>query len=184
MAAARKSVLFWIYALGIPLNSLIQSSASLFMLSIAEYNQVSTAYAYSLLIPAALAGMPALVLATLFMSHHKIIFLVHQLAILASSIGFLFLHHPAGWLTTALCFGVAAGLYTALSSNLWPTMYGSQHVKEFYGTSAAIDLAFSAIGPIVFSVLDHFYGIQVALCVFLPLPLINSGLILLKILLR
>ena len=66
----------------------------------------------------------------------------------------------------------------------WPTLYGTRYAKEYYSFAVTVDLAASAIGPILFSVIDRMWGIHVALWIMLPLPLANCALILLSRLLE
>ena len=177
LAEARRTRRFWTYSMGLPLNTLIQSSASLMLLPIARYAEVDPSRAYSIYLPAMVIGLPCVFFATQKMGRHRTIFLIHQLALVASTLGFLFLDTALGFWAASLGFGVAAALYTAMASNLWPTVYGTAHAKAFYGYATAIDLGASAAGPILFGVVHHFWGVQVALMLVLPLPLVNVALV-------
>ncbi|MEM9386903.1 MAG: MFS transporter [Pseudomonadota bacterium] len=171
--AAKRSPQFWIYAFGVPLSTLITSSASLMILPIAHYAGVSPPYAYAIYLPAMFVGFPCVYFATRTMHHHRVIFIAHQLALVITTLGFLFIATPLGFWATSIGFGAAAGLYTAMASNLWPTVYGTHYAKAYYGYATAIDLGASALGPVLFGVVHHFWGVQVALLLVLPLPLLG-----------
>ena len=174
---AKRTRRFWIYTMGLPLNTLIQSSASLMLLPIARYAEVEPSRAYAIYLPAMIIGLPCVFIATRRMRNHPAIFVGHQLALVVSTLGFLFLGSGIGFWAAGLGFGVAAALYTAMAGNLWPTAYGTRHAKQFYAYATAIDLGASALGPILFGLVHYLWGVQVALMLVLPLPLFNVGAI-------
>ena len=175
---AKRSRLFWGYSLGLPLNTLIQSSASLMLLPIARAASVDPGRVYAIYLPAMVIGLPCVFFATRNMRHHREIFVLHQASLLISTLGFLTIETDAGWAAAGLGFGAAAGLYTAMASNLWPTAYGLRHAKAYYGFATTIDLCASAAGPLLFGVIHQCFGVQAALWGVLPLPLLAIVLVL------
>ena len=173
LTEAKQAPLFWTYAAGLPLNTLIQSSASLMILPIARQAGVEPNRVYSIYVLAMIVGLPCVYFATVNMRRHRAIFRLHQAALIVSTVGFITISNDAGWVAAGVGFGAAAGLYTAMASNLWPTVYGLRHAKAFYGFATAIDLAASAAGPLLFGVVHSFFGVQAALWLVLPLPVLT-----------
>lgn len=177
---ARQRADFWLYMLGVPMYSLLLSSVILFLNSVSAHAGVAYAKGLSFYIGAAVIGIPLFVWASMNMKKSRLVFLVYQVSIAVSFAGFLNLGSSLGQFMAFSGFGVASALYSALSMNLWPRLYGRKHANQFFGFAASFDLVATAVGPLLFGLVVDGFSVAWALRIGIMVPLVMSALLVLS----
>lgn len=80
------------------------------------------------------------------------------LSLVVASVSLFFLGTLFGDLLAIIGFGVGGGLFGMLNILTWPKLYGRKHLGQISGFAMSVNVAGSAIGPWIFSVIQRFFG--------------------------
>lgn len=149
---AQKTVLFWTYSLGLALNSLFGTALTFHIISIFSESGLSQSEAIGIFIPSAFISIAISFIGSWVADYIELKWhlITMMLGISIASIGLLLLTSSVGIYLVILGQGIAIGIFSILSSVVWPRFFGIKYLGQISGRNMSILVLASAIGPALF----------------------------------
>lgn len=145
---------FWVFALSLGLFSLYVTGFTFHVVSIFSEAGIDRSIAVSIFIPISIFSVLINALVSTMSDHIRLkwilVVMISGLIISMVSVAFL----TPGIAFTALIIAgnaLAGGTFNALSTLVWPRLYGTRHLGSISGFAMGIIVAGSALGPIMLS---------------------------------
>jgi len=150
---ARKTYVFWLYAISLAVFALMMTGLIFNVVSIFEHAGMSREEALFIFIPASVVST-VITLAGGYLSDFirlKFMLIIYLLALSCTAVSIPFLQHPFFYYLLIAGNGTSTGIYSILISVAWPRFFGRQYLGEISGFAMSLLVFFSAIGPLIFS---------------------------------
>lgn len=179
---ARRSPIFWIYALSLGMHALFGTGLTFHVISVFAESGLSTQVALSYFFPAAIFSTTSNLLASLFVDRMALKpFLILMLSALSiGAVGLIQLDQGWGYWVLAMGFGIGGGLWGVVSNLAFIRFFGPLHLGAVSGFNASISVFASAIGPAAFSLaVDHLgsYNAAAQICLGMLLLLLLASIV-------
>ncbi len=156
---------FWIFNISLGMYSLVVTAVTFHIESIFEVAGKSSAEAFGMFKMAAIIGV-CLNLAVGFLSDtrkfkHRLnwLLLLMLCGLTLELLGVLLLSTNDNSVTMIVIgHGVAAGVFSVVSSLVWPRYFGRTHLGQISGLAMSFMIFFSAVGPSIFGWSFEFFG--------------------------
>lgn len=179
---ARRSPVFWIYALSLGMNALFGTALTFHVVAVFAESGLTPDIAFGFFLPAAGFATASNLIASLFVDRMTLKpFLIMMLcALCVGSFGLIQLDQPWGYWMLAAGFGIGGGFWGVVSNLAFIRFFGPLHLGAVSGFSASISVFGSAIGPAAFSLAVDFmgsYNAAAKICVAMFVLLLVAALI-------
>ena len=179
---ARRSPVFWIYALSLGMHALFGTAVTFHVVDLFADSGRSAAVAFGYFFPAAVFSTASNLLASLVVDRLplKPFLLGMLLSLCTGAVGLINLHEDWGYWVLAAGFGIGGGLWGVVSNLAFIRFFGPLHLGAVSGFNASISVFASAIGPASFSVavdLLGSYGSAARICLALLVILLLAALL-------
>jgi OFA family oxalate/formate antiporter-like MFS transporter len=179
---ARRSPIFWIYALSLGMHALFGTALTFHVVAVFAESGLSAETAFGYFLPAAVFSTASNLIASSFVDRRTLKpFLVVMLSALSfGAVGLINLEQTWGYWVLAGGFGVGGGLWGVVSNLAFIRFFGPLHLGAVSGFNASISVFASAIGPAAFSLaVDHLgsYNAAAQICLCMLLALLAAALI-------
>ncbi|MEE4361900.1 MAG: MFS transporter [Pseudomonadales bacterium] len=153
VAVARRSPVFWIYALGLAAHALFGTAFTFHVVDLFAEAGRSRSEAFGYFLPAAIVSTSVNLLASWVVDGLRLkpFLLLMLVAFMAGTWGTAHLAEDWGYWLLAGGYGVGGGLWGVLSNLAYVRFFGRLHLGEISGLSAAVTVFASAIGPALFA---------------------------------
>ena len=150
---AKKTSIFWVYALSIAFSSFFITGFTFNVVSIFEISGYSEQKALSIFIPASLISIVVALAGNLISDYIplKRILMIYLFGCLLSCMGVTFLSDWSGYYILILGNGIMGGLFSVLAAITWPRFFGREHLGAISGLAMSLIVFGSAIAPLFFS---------------------------------
>ncbi|EED30460.1 transporter, major facilitator family [gamma proteobacterium NOR5-3] len=179
---ARRSPIFWIYALSLGMHALFGTALTFHVVAVFAESGLSAETAFGYFLPAAVFSTASNLIASAFVDRRTLKpFLIIMLSALSfGAVGLINLEQRWGYWVLAVGFGVGGGLWGVVSNLAFIRFFGPLHLGAVSGFNASISVFASAIGPAAFSLaVDHLgsYNAAAQICLGMLLMLLAAALI-------
>lgn len=179
---ARRSPVFWIYALSLGMHALFGTALTFHVVAVFAESGMSAEVAFGYFLPAAVFSVASNFIASLFVDRMPLKpFLVMMLSALCiGAVGLIQLDQPWGYWVLAAGFGMGGGLWGVVSNLAFIRFFGPLHLGAVSGFNASISVFASAIGPAAFSLAVDFlgsYNAAAKICFVVELGLLIAALL-------
>jgi len=153
----RRTLAYWIFNATTSMFSLYITALSFHIVSVFSEAGLAKSRALAIFVPAALISMGINLSGGFAADSRFFKYRLNYLAmislggILLSSLGVVLLHKPIGFLLIIAGNGIAAGLFSTLSTVVWPRYFGTKNLGAYTGANMSYMVFTSAIGPLMFS---------------------------------
>lgn len=150
---AKKTPIFWVYALAIAFSAFFITGFTFNVVSIFDIAGYSEQKALSIFIPASLISIVAALAGNVISDYMplKKILIIYLIGCFLSCIGLSFLSHWSGYYVLILGNGIMGGLFSVLAAITWPRFFGQDHLGAISGLAMSLMVFGSAIAPLFFS---------------------------------
>lgn len=150
---AKKTSIFWVYALAIAFSAFFITGFTFNVVSIFEISGFSEQKALSMFIPASLISIVAALVGNVISDYMplKRLLIIYLIGCLFSCSGLSFLSHWSGYYILILGNGVMGGLFSVLAAITWPRFFGRDHLGAISGLAMSLMVFGSALAPLFFS---------------------------------
>ena len=150
---AKKTSIFWVYALAIAFSAFFITGFTFNVVSIFEISGFSEQKALSMFIPASLISIVAALVGNVISDYMplKRLLIIYLIGCLFSCFGLSFLSHWSGYYVLILGNGVMGGLFSVLAAITWPRFFGRDHLGAISGLAMSLMVFGSALAPLFFS---------------------------------
>ncbi|MCX2983165.1 MFS transporter [Halieaceae bacterium IMCC14734] len=171
---ARRSPVFWIFALSLSIHALFGTAVTFHIISIFDGAGRTPEQAFAYFLPVAIAATSVNLLAGWLADSRRLKpFLVIMLGgFIMGAIGLLNLEADWGYWLLVAGFGGSGGLWSVISNLAFIRNFGPLHLGEISGLCTSIMVFASAIGPAMFSLGLDFFGTYAAAEYFCLLVLV------------
>jgi cyanate permease len=182
IAEARRSPVFWIYALSLGMHSLFGTALIFHIVAVFAESGLSAETAFGYFLPAAVFSTLSNIVASSVVDRMSLKpFLVMMLcALCIGAIGLIQLDQRWGYWVLAAGFGLGGGLWGVVSNLAFIRFFGPLHLGAVSGFNASISVFASAIGPAAFSLaVDHLgsYNAAAQICLGMLVLLLIAALV-------
>lgn len=150
---ARRSPVFWIFALGVSLFGMFVTGLSFHIASVFESAGRTAEEGFAVFLPGAVIALTLRPVvgwsADRFPVKYLLVYMMAALCL--SGLGLLWLKHPAGIGVLIVGNGLAGSCFDTLMSVTWPNFFGRKHLGAISGLSMSVTVFASALGPVLFS---------------------------------
>jgi cyanate permease len=179
---ARRSPVFWIYALSLGMHALFGTAVTFHVVAVFAESGLSSGIAFGYFLPAAIFSTASNLLASLFVDRMRLKpFLLMMLSSLSiGAVGLIQLDQSWGYWVLAAGFGIGGGLWGVVSNLAFIRFFGPLHLGAVSGFNASISVFASAIGPAAFSLaVDHLgsYNAAAQICLGMLLMLMLAAIL-------
>lgn len=179
---ARRSPVFWIFALSLSIHALFGTAVTFHIVSIFNGAGRTAEQAFAYFLPVAIAATSVNLLAGWLADNRRLKpFLVAMLCgFIMGAIGLLNLESSWGYWLLVAGFGGSGGFWSVLSNLAFIRNFGPLHLGEISGLCTSIMVFASAIGPAMFSLGLDFFGTYAAaeyLCLLALVILLLASLV-------
>jgi cyanate permease len=179
---ARRSPVFWIYALSLGMHALFGTAVTFHVVAVFAESGLSAGVAFGYFLPAAIFSTASNLLASLFVDRMRLKpFLLIMLSSLSiGAVGLIQLDQSWGYWVLAAGFGIGGGLWGVVSNLAFIRFFGPLHLGAVSGFNASISVFASAIGPAAFSLaVDHLgsYNAAAQICLGMLLILMLAAIL-------
>jgi len=146
------TVAFWVYGLGLTMFTMLITGITFHLVSIFQNQGLEPALAAGVFLPMAIAAAGANFLSGYLSDRIPLRYLLAAglLFQAVSSMLTLWISTSASVLLFGIVVGIASGIPRALSSVVWPALYGRKHLGSIYGFASSLTIIGAALGPIPF----------------------------------
>jgi len=157
---ARRSPIFWLYALVLAMYSLFGTAMVFHIVSIFTAAGRSATAAFAYFLPHAIVSVAVNLLGSWAADHWplKRLLIIQLAGFLFGAWGLLNLHHDWGYRVLIIGLGVCSGLWGVLSNLAFIRFFGRLYLGEISGLNMTLTVLGSAIGPALFSLGKDFFG--------------------------
>ncbi|MEH6571155.1 MAG: MFS transporter [Halioglobus sp.] len=151
---ARRSPVFWIFALSLSIHALFGTAVTFHIVSVFAEAGRSQAEAFGYFLPMAIASTSINLLAGWMADSRRLkpFLIAMLLGFIGGAWGLLHLETQWGYWLLVAGFGGAGGLWSVLSNLAFIRNFGAMHLGEISGLCTSAMVFGSAIGPALFSV--------------------------------
>lgn len=179
---ARRSPIFWIYALSLGMHALFGTALVFHVVAVFAESGLSAETAFGYFLPAAAFSTASNLIASSFVDRRTLKpFLVVMLCALSfGAVGLINLEQSWGYWVLAAGFGVGGGLWGVVSNLAFIRFFGPLHLGAISGFNASISVFASAMGPAAFSLaVDYLgsYNAAAQICLGMLLLLLVAALV-------
>jgi MFS family permease len=157
---ALRTPAFWAYTLGLSSQGLIVTGLGFHIVALGEEMLYTREEAFKLYLIMPFFTVPANFIAGWLSDRMPMRWLL--MAMMAAqgvgTIGLLSFDEPYGWYLLGGGYGVAGGLFGLLGTVVWPRLFGQRHLGAISGMNMSIMVFASALGPVLFSVMQGITG--------------------------
>ena len=173
---ARRTLVFWIYALALAMHALFGTALTFHVVDIFGEAERSASEAFAYFLPSAVVSTSMNLAASAVVDRYPLKpFLTLMLALFCvGAFGLANLSAEWGYWLLVLGFGGGGGLWGVISNLAWVRFFGTLHLGEVSGFATSLSVLGSAIGPALFSVGRDYSGSYAA-----PVLLCSGALVLL-----
>jgi len=162
LAEARKTWVFWVFALSLSFNAFFITGFTFNVVSVFESCGYSQQKALAVFVPASIISIITALAGNIISDYVKLqkLLYVFLLGCLLSTLGVASLHYDIGYYILILGNGIMGGLFSVLAAISWPRFFGRQNLGAISGLSMSLIVFSSAIAPLFFSrifTLTHSY---------------------------
>ncbi len=167
---------FWLVSGGLATQALIITAVTFHIVSLGAGAALDRSQVYNLFIPMSFFGIVGSLFGGWISDLIKLKWLlISQLVFQAiGTFGLLDLGNPLGQWAYIVGYGVSGGFFATLITVAWPRFFGREHLGAITGLSMSILVFASAVGPVLFSLSQLFFGTylcMILICGFMPLLL-------------
>ena len=157
---ARRSAVFWVYALPLAMHALFGTALTFHIAAIFESAGRSRTEAFAYFVPQAVVSVATNLSISALSDYTRLKGAVVGMlvAFLFGTAGLLYLHTNWGYWLLVAGFGVGGGLWGVLSNLAFVRQFGTVHLGEIHGFMASLTVLGSAIGPLAFSLARDYLG--------------------------
>ncbi|MEH6637123.1 MAG: MFS transporter [Halioglobus sp.] len=182
LAQARRTPVFWLYSLGLAMQSLFITGITFHVVSIFAEAGRDAQEAFAFFLPLAIVATAVNLVAAWLADHSglKPFMLIMLSCFAVSGAGLLNLQDDWGYWLLVAGLGTAGGLWSVISNLAFIRHFGALHLGEVTGLVSATMVLGSAIGPALFSVGLDWSGSYAAaqwMCIALVAPLLIAAII-------
>lgn len=150
---AQRSYPFWVLVIALSMQALYITGFTFNIVSIFESASMDKTVALAVFVPTSAISV-FISLAGGWLSDHikmKYLLLVFLFGQMISMISLAFLSPGLPYVFLIIGNGIVGGLFSVLSSVVWPRFYGRKHLGAISGFAMSSLVFFSALGPLMFS---------------------------------
>jgi len=178
---ARRSSIFWIYALSLGMHALFGTALVFHVVAVFAESGLSAETAFAYFLPAAVFSTASNLIASSIVDRRRLKpFLIALLiALCAGAVGMINLDLAWGYWVLAAGFGIGGGLWGVVSNLAFIRFFGPLHLGAVSGFNASISVFASAIGPAAFSLaVDHLgsYNAAAQICLVMLIALLLAAI--------
>ena len=153
LAEAKKTPVFWVYALAIAFYGFFVTGFTFNVVSIFEIAGYDETKALSIFIPASLISIVAALVGNVISDYVplKRLLVIYLMGCLLSCLGLSFLSNWSGYYVLILGNGITGGLFSVLAAITWPRFFGREHLGAISGLAMSLMVFGSAMAPLFFS---------------------------------
>ncbi|RUT79137.1 MFS transporter [Ancylomarina longa] len=153
LAEARKTWVFWVFALSLSFNAFFITGFTFNVVSVFESCGYSEQKALAVFVPASIISIITALVGNIISDYVKLqkLLFVFLIGCLLSTLGVAILHYEIGYYVLILGNGIMGGLFSVLAAISWPRFFGRQHLGAISGLSMSLIVFSSAIAPLFFS---------------------------------
>ncbi len=157
---ARRSPVFWLYALVLAMYSLFATAMVFHIVSLFAAAGRGAAAAFAYFLPHAMVSVAVNLLASWAADHWplKSLLIVQLIGFILGACGLLALAHDWGYWLLIVGLGSCSGLWGVLSNLAFIRFFGRLYLGEISGLNMSLTVLGSAIGPALFSVGNDLFG--------------------------
>lgn len=150
---ARRTGLFWVITITITLSSLFFTGLTFHVVSVFAEQGIPREVAVTVFLPSSVIAVFVNVLAGWLSDRiaSRWLILAQAVGIAVSSVAVIRLGTPGAIVILAVGNGINGGLFGINSGVPWPRYFGTAHLGAITGFAAAMTVAGSAVGPIMYS---------------------------------
>ena len=159
LAEAKRSPVFWIYAMALSMHALFGTAVTFHIVAIFAAAGRSRSEAFAYFIPQAVVSLLTNLSASALADHMRLkpLLVIMLVAFIAGAVGLVNLHQEWGYYLLIAGFGSGGGLWGVLSNLVFVRQFGVLHLGAISGLNTSLTVMASAIGPALFSLaLDGF----------------------------
>lgn len=182
LAQARRSPVFWIYAMSLAMHALFGTALTFHVVAIFAEAGLPRDVAFGYFFPSAVFATVSNLMGSYLVDKYPLKpFLIIMLAgFVVGSWGLINLDQPWGYWMLAAGFGTGGGLWGVTSNLAFIRFFGPLHLGEVSGFNTSISVFASAVGPFAFSLaVDHLgsYNAAAQICLIMLLGLFVAALL-------
>ncbi|WP_159518937.1 MFS transporter [Sunxiuqinia indica] len=150
---AQRSFPFWVLVIALSMQALYITGFTFNIVSIFESASMDKTIALAVFVPTSVISV-FISLAGGWLSDHikmKYLLLVFLVGQMISMVSLALLSPGVPYVFLIIGNGIVGGLFSVLSSVVWPRFYGRQHLGAISGFAMSALVFFSALGPLMFS---------------------------------
>ncbi len=178
---AVRTLAFWVFSLGIATHSFLITAVTFHITSLANEVEVSRMAAYRLFLPMSVFGIFGTFFGGWISDRIRLKWLLFGMMATQAigTTGLLNFGTTPGKIMFFAGYGISGGLFATLNTVTYPRFFGRLHLGAVSGLSMSILVFASAIGPVLFSVVEKFAGSYkpiIIACLLMPIIVIITAL--------
>lgn len=156
LSEALKTYSFWIASLSLALFGLMTTGLTFHITSIGETSGLDGDEAIAVFVPMAIVAIVSNFTSGWLSDRVRIrnLFCALHLGMALGSASLLAFGTDWGRMTAALGFGIGGGLFSLLTTVIWPRFYGRKRLGAISAASMALTVSGSALGPKIFALAE------------------------------
>ena len=160
IAQARRSPVFWLYALVLAMYALFGTAMVFHIVSIFTAAGRSAAEAFAYFLPHAIVSVVINLLGSWLADHWplKRLLIMQLMGFIFGAWGLLNLEYGWGYWVLIIGLGICSGLWGVLSNLAFIRFFGRLYLGEISGLNMSLTVLGSAIGPALFSLGNDLFG--------------------------
>lgn len=174
------SLTFWLLAIPLSTSALVSTGLIFHQTAIMAERGIDASIAASVFVPYALTSAVVSLFAGVLVDRYgpRRMFVLDMTLLLVAMLSLLLV---SSWTTAviyAVIHGAAGGITRIVSSVTWAHFYGRHRLGRVQGSAVMINITSSALGPIIFAVLEErFAGFEAAVVATAVLPVLSVVMI-------
>ena len=160
VAQVRRDPVFWVYALALSIHALFGTAVTFHIVAIFSEVGRSREEAFAYFLPQAIVSLSTNLAASAAADKMRLkpFLIVMLMAFILGAIGLTRLDTTWGYILLVVGFGAGGGLWGVLSNLAFIRQFGALHLGEISGLNTALTVFASAVGPVVFSLGNDYFG--------------------------
>ena len=160
IAEAKRSAVFWLYALVLAMYALFGTAMVFHIVSIFAEAGRNETEAFGYFLPQAIISVMVNLLASWVADYWalKRLLIIMLVGFIVGAWGLINLQQDWGYWTLIIGFGITSGLWGMLSNLAFIRFFGRLYLGEISGLNMTLTVIGSAIGPALFSLGKDFFG--------------------------